>query len=485
MTARLRFAPSPTGKLHIGGARTALFAWAWARRMKGVFLLRVEDTDRERSTPEFEAAILDGMRWLGISWDEGPDVGGPYGPYRQTERYDRYREMAAQVLAAGHAFRCFQGQEVLDAAREAHRSGGGAFRSPDRDLDPAVAQERADAGEAFVLRAKIPAGETRLLDCIRGDVVYPNREIDDWVMVRTSGDPTYNFVVVCDDSDMKITHVMRGEEHLANTPKQVLLYEALGLAVPEFAHLPLLLGKDGKKLSKRTGDTALEDYRDQGYPPEAVLNFLSLQGWALDDSTEVISLEQLVDNFDPKDVSKGGSIFDLDKFRWLAGEYLRADSVERLTERTLPFLVAAGLGDEASLKARGAWLLRAVGSVQERATLYSEIPAQIAYLFAGDATLEYHAKSEKGARKHEARVATLTDYLAWVTPRLAETTPEDLGVQTKGWLAEHELKLPALFQPLRCALTGAPGGPDLFEIMALLGPDTTVARIRSAITRLS
>ena len=488
-TARLRFAPSPTGKLHIGGARTALFAWAWARHMGGRFLLRIEDTDRERSTQEFEDAILDGLRWLGLEWDEGPGVGGDYGPYRQTERYDRYREVAAKLLESGDAFRCFQGSEVLEAAREKHRAGGGAFRSPDRDLDPAESARRAES-EPFVVRAKIPEGETRLVDHIRGEVVYPNREIDDWVMVRSAtvsgaGDPTYNFVVVCDDSDMAITHVIRGEEHLANTPKQVLLYRALDLEVPEFAHLPLLLGKDGKKLSKRTGDTALEDYRDAGYPAAAVLNFLSLQGWALDDSTEVFSIEQLIENFDPKNVSKGGSIFDLDKFQWLAGEYLRAEDAGELAEHALGHVVAAGLAEEPVLRERWDWFVRAVASVQERAALYSEIPPQLAYLFAPDDAVEYQPKAEKGARKHDGRIATLASYLEWLSPRLGTESAVDLGAATKAWVTDQGLKIPALFQPLRCALAGSPGGPDLFEIMELLGAEATRARIEAAQSRLA
>lgn len=483
-TPRLRFAPSPTGKLHIGGARTALFAWAWARRLGGRFLLRIEDTDRERSTQAFEDAILDGLRWLGIDWDEGPDVGGDYGPYRQTERFERYREAAQRLLASGHAYRCFQSAEAVEAARGLHHTGGGAFRSPDRDLSPEESLRRSES-EPFVLRARVRDGETRFVDRIRGEVVYPNREIDDWVMVRTTGDPTYNFVVVCDDADMAVTHVMRGEEHLANTPKQVLLYEALGLDAPEFAHLPLLLGTDGKKLSKRTGDTALEDYREQGYPPEAVLNFLCLQGWALDDSTEVFSLDQLVQNFDPKDVSKGGSVFDLAKFHWLAGEYLRAEPVEELAEHAVPFMVAAGLASRDELGARRAWYTRAVASVQERATLYSEIPCQLAYLFAADDAVEYDAKAEAGARKHAERAATLGAYLEWVTPRLGTLAPPELGQASKDWVAERGLKIPALFQPLRCALSGAAGGPDLFEIMELLGPAAVRVRIESAMRRLA
>ena len=382
---RVRFAPSPTGKLHIGGARTALFNWAYARGRGGRFLLRIEDTDRERSTAEYERAILEGLRWLGMEWDEGPDVGGPHAPYRQTEREPLHRAVAERLLAGGWAYRCFCSAERLEQLREAQaaRREKPAYDGLCRGLDAGESARRVAAGEPAVLRFRVPDGETRFTGLIRGEVVFQNREVDDWVMVRSDGAPTYNFVVVCDDSAMEITHVIRGEEHLTNTPKQLLLYGALGVPAPTFAHLPLMLGTDGKKLSKRTGDTALQDYRDKGFPPEAVMNFLCLQGWALDEKTEVFSLDELVRNFDVVDVSKGGSIFDVDKFHWLAGEYIRRDSLERVAERCTPFVVAAGLATEAELAARRAWYLAVVRTEQERITTYGDHRVAMAFALLG------------------------------------------------------------------------------------------------------
>ena len=337
-----------------------------------------------------------------------------------------------------------------------------------------------------MLRFRVPEGETRFSDLVRGDVTFQNAEVDDWIMVRADGSPTYNFVVVCDDADMRITHVCRGEEHLTNTPKQVLLYQALELGMPRFAHLPLMLGKDGKKLSKRTGDTALQAYRDNGYPPEAVVNFLCLQGWALDGETEVFSREELVAHFDFGGVSKGGSIFDPEKFQWLAGEYLRADSVERVAERCLPHVVGAGLASAEELAARGDWYRRVVATEQERIRLYSELPARIAYLFCADDAVPSDPKAEKGARKHDGAAATLEAYGEWLAPRVADgVAPDALREDSKAWVAERGLKIPALFQPLRWSLTGLPGGPDLFDVMALLGADATLARIEHGARRLA
>ena len=486
-TFRLRFAPSPTGHLHIGGARTALFNWAWARRTGGAFLLRIEDTDRERSKPEFERSILEGLRWLGIEWDEGPDVGGPRGPYRQYERVGRHRERAAELLERGHAYLCFCTAEHLEALRE-ERSRAGENPTYDgrcRALDPAESAGRRAAGEPAVIRFRVPPGRTQLADLVRGDVVFDNREVEDWVMVRSNGDPIYNFVVVCDDIDMGITHVMRGEEHLTNTPKQVLLYQAFDRPPPVFAHFPLMLGKDKKKLSKRTGDTSLQDYRDKGYPPEAVLNFLALQGWALDDKTTVFSMDELVARFDPRDVSPSGAVFDPDKFLWMAGEYIRSDSVERVAERSLPFVVRAGLTTVEDLAARRAWWLAAVASEKERIRLYSELPARVAYLFAPDDAVVYQEDALKGVRKHGERARTLTEYLEWLRPRLDPLSPAELRAATRRWAEERGLALPALFQPLRCALTGAGGGADLFDSMALLGGARVQRRIESAIARLA
>lgn len=486
---RLRFAPSPTGQLHIGGARTALFNWAYARRTGGAFVLRVEDTDPTRSKKEYEHAILDGLSRMGIDWDEGPDVGGEFGPYRQTERFDGYLGVAAALFQAGYAYRCFCSSERLESLRETQMA---AKENPRYDglcktLTKEQAQAKISAGGEPVLRFDVPEGETRFTDLIRGDVTFQNTEVDDWVMVRADATPTYNFVVVCDDSDMQITHVLRGEEHLTNTPKQVLLYEALGLDAPIFAHLPLMLGTDGKKLSKRTGDTALVDYLDKGYPPEAILNFLCLQGWALDGENDLFGVDDLVANFEPTDVSKGGSIFDPEKFLWMAGEYVRRDTPERLAERCSPYLVAAGLATEDVLAGRMDWLVRAVAAHQERFRLYSELPDWIGYLFAEDAGLAWDPKAEKGARKHEAAPETLTAYATWLAARgEAGEALEGAGLAdaTKAWVTDRGLKIPGLFQPLRCALTGAPGGADLFEIIGLLGLDATLARIADAVERL-
>jgi glutamyl-tRNA synthetase len=477
--------------LHVGGARTALFNWAFARRHGGRFLLRVEDTDPERSKPEYEVAILAGLRWLGLDWDEGPDVGGDFGPYRQSERFERYRETAAELLAAGWAYRCFCSAERVAELRERQSAAKETPRYDGlcRELDPAEAERRRAAGERPVLRFRVPGGETRFADLIRGDMRFANAEVDDWVMVRADGAPTYNFVVVCDDVAMEISHVLRGEEHLTNTPKQVLLYRALGLDVPCFAHFPLMLGKDKKKLSKRTGDTALLDYRDNGYPPEAVLNFLALQGWALDDKTDVFDAATLCANFDLARGSKGGAIFDPDKFLWMAGEYIRMDSAERVAERCAPFLAAAGLVDAAAIAAGGPERVRyvaAIALIRERIQLYSQAPERLAWLFAADGAVAFDGKAEQGARKHAGAAATLAAYRAWLAPRVApRVDAAALRDDTKAWVAERGLKIPALFQPLRVALTGEPGGPDLFDVMAVLGAAATLARIDAGAQRLA
>ena len=485
---RVRFAPSPTGNLHIGGARTALFNWAFARRQGGVFLLRIEDTDPERSTKAFEHAILEGLRWLGIEWDEGPDVGGPHAPYHQSQRIARHREQAARLLGEARAYRCFCSRERLEqlGKEQEARKEKSAYDGLCRGIAPAVAAARAAAGESCVLRFAVPAGTTRFTDLIRGEMSFENREVEDWVMVRSDGNPTYNFVVVCDDIDMRISHVFRGEEHLVNTPKQVLLYQAFSTAVPQFGHLPLMLGTDRKKLSKRTGDTALQDYREKGFPREAVVNFLCLQGWALNGTQEIFSVADLVAHFDIKDVTKAGAIFDMDKFLWMAGEYIRRDTVEHVAEMCAPFVVAAGLASAAELAARGDWYRAVVAGSKERIRTYGELPAQIAYLFADDEKLAYDKQAESNARKHPRRVETLRAFLEWLRPKLAAGVDlAALREGTKAFQTEHGLKTPELLQPLRCALSGMAGGPDTLEVNAWLGPQRSLRRLELALERLS
>jgi glutamyl-tRNA synthetase len=474
--------------LHIGGARTALFNWAYARRHGGQFLLRIEDTDPERSTREYERAILEGLRWLGLNWDEGPDVGGPHGPYRQSERFERYRAVARELVASGRAYLCFCSSERLDEVRKGQeeRKERIAYDRRCMALDPAAAAARVAAGEKAVVRFKTPEGQTRFLDHIRGDVSFENAEVDDWVMLRSDGSPTYNFCVVVDDVDMRITHVFRGEEHLVNTPKQVLLYRALGLEAPEFGHLPLMLGTDGKKLSKRTGDTALQDYRDSGYPRDAVVNFLCLQGWALDGATEVFGVKELVARFDIKDVQKAGAIFDLDKFRWMAGEYLRRMTPEELADACAPFVVAAQLTSAEDLAARRAWFVEVVKSEQARIHIYSELPPRIAYLFQPDDAVVWTDEPLAAVRKHANAAQTLVDFRAWLAPRIERgVDAAELRESATKWAQEKGLKLPAFFQPVRLALSGVVQGADLFDVMALLGPERVLARLERGAARLS
>jgi glutamyl-tRNA synthetase len=488
LPVRVRFAPSPTGKLHIGGARTALFNWAYARRHGGVFLLRIEDTDPERSTQEYELAILDGLRWLGIHWQEGPDVGGPHAPYHQSQRLERHKQRAEELSAMGRAYACFCSRERLEALaqrQEAAKERQG-YDGACRGLSPSEVAGRIAAGEPHTLRFAVPAGSTEFQDHIRGPMRFENQEVEDWVMVRSDGNPTYNFVVVCDDIDMQISLIMRGEEHLINTPKQVLLYHAFGAPLPQFAHLPLMLGTDKKKLSKRTGDTSLQDYRDKGFPPEAVVNFLCLQGWALSGSQEIFSVEELVANFEIKDVQKAGAVFDIEKFLWMSGEYIRRDSVERVAERCAPHVARAGLLSMGEIAERKAWFCSVVQHEKERIRTYGELPARIEYLFVDDAALAYGEDAEKNARRHANRLQTLAAFRAWLEPRLAAGASSlILREEAKLFQAEHKLKTPELLQPLRCALSGHASGPDTFEVIGWLGPARTLRRLELAESRLA
>ena len=485
---RVRIAPSPTGAIHLGLARTTLFNWAFARHHGGKLILRIEDTDRERSTTESETQILEGLTWLGTTWDEGPQVGGPYAPYHQSERADRHLEVAAKLLSSGAAYRCFCTKERLSEVRAAQeaRKDTPRYDGKCRALSADESLERSAAGEPFAVRFHVPEGETVIHDLVRGKVVFNNKEVDDWVMVRQGGNPTYNFVVVCDDADMHITHVFRGEEHLVNTPKQILLYSALGLDAPQFGHLPLMLGQDGKKLSKRHGSVSLAPYREAGYSRDAILNFLARQGWALDGETEIFSVEQFVEAFEIGGVNKAGSIFDFDKFTWMSGEYIHKESPAELAEHCAPYMIAAGLLSAEEIAADPARFQAALALGQERVRLYSEMPTQIGFLYAADDALPYDEKAEANSRKHAERIPILRKYLECTAPALAAgASAEDLRAAGKQWVADEGLKFPQLFQPLRCALTGKPGGPDLFDIITWLGPERTTTRLIEGLSRLA
>src|SRR5438874_1543637 len=330
---RVRFAPSPTGHLHVGNARTALFNWLFARQKRGTMVLRIEDTDIERSEARFEALLIDDLKWLGLNWDEGPDVGGPYGPYRQSDRLEIYREHAERLLQEGNAYLCFCTEEELQQERERAMADQrqAIYSGKCRALDPAEAKRRREAGEASAIRLKIPEHPIRFHDIVRGDVEFSNEVVSDPIIVRSSGMPVYNYVVVIDDADMKITHVIRGDDHISNTPKQVAVYEALGLPVPEFAHLSTILGPDRERLSKRHGATSVANFREMGILPEALMNYLALLGWAPSGGDrEIFPQDELIKEFALERVTPSPAIFDTEKLHWLNRSYIKQAAPERI-----------------------------------------------------------------------------------------------------------------------------------------------------------
>jgi len=479
---RVRFAPSPTGRLHIGGARTALFNWAYARSRGGVFVLRIEDTDTERNSQESLDSILDSMRWLGLDWDEGPGAGGAHGPYCQSERRDHYDAAVTRGLEEGWLYRCFASDAELAEMRAAQEAAGERphYDGRSRDLPAEESAARAAAGDAFVVRFRVPEGEEVVVrDHIRGEVRFASEEVEDWVVVRTNGMPTYNFVCAIDDAAMEITHVIRGEEHLVNTPKQVLLYRALGLQVPEYAHVPLILGADGKKLSKRTGDTAVGDYRDKGYPPEALFNFLCLLGFAIDDKTTVFGREELLAAFDLGRISKGGAVFDVDKLHWLCGDYVRHSEPALLLDRVLPWLQTAGfVGDREADGEAHAWLLRLVDAFRERITLYGDLPEQVAGFFADAVEPDEAAGKALSADDAATLLAAVAAEVEEAWPPQGEA-PADFAALLKAVAEKQGVKLGQVMKPTRAALTGRLGGPDLAAVIALLGRDRSLGRLRA------
>ncbi len=475
---RVRFAPSPTGHLHIGGARTAIYNWAFARHHGGTFVLRIEDTDPERSTEENAHAILRAMEWLGLDYDEGPGVGGEYGPYFQTQRAASYAEALERLKAVGAAYPCFCTPAELDAKREAGRAKGGfaGYDRTCRSLDPAVAASRSAAGEPHVWRLKVPEdrGDIIFQDAVRGDVAFASDSVDDLVLVRTDGTATYNFAVTIDDATMAITHVVRGDDHLSNTPKQILIFEALGEPVPVFAHLSMILGADGKRLSKRHGATSVEAYRDLGYLPEAVLNYLALLGWSLDGETTVFSRQTLLENFSLERVSRNPAIFDDEKLDWLNGMYIREMSPETLADHMVPLLQSAGFLSAEEAANRREWLLKLALLVSERIKRLDEVVPMVDFLFADEVAIDESALA-KVLRKEGAGTALdacretlsrLQSFDAATIEAALREVPERVGVKPK-----------VAFQAVRVAVSGTTVSPPLFESLELLGRERTLARI--------
>ncbi|MGB9802764.1 glutamate--tRNA ligase [Desulfofundulus sp.] len=474
---RVRFAPSPTGPLHIGGARSALFNWLFARNQGGTFIVRIEDTDLERSSRESEKNILAALRWLGLDWDEGIEVGGPHGPYRQTERLSIYQTYARQLLENGWAYYCYCTEEELAAEREALLARGEMPRYTGRCRHLCEEDRRRleAEGRRPVLRFAVPSGETiTVQDLVRGEVSFDVDGIGDFIIVKSDGIPTYNFAVVVDDHAMGITHVIRAEEHLSNTPRQILLYRAFNWPVPRFAHVSLILGQDRTKMSKRHGATSIEQYREMGYLPEALVNFLALLGWSPGGEEEIFTLEELKRQFSLERVAKNPAVFDLDKLNWLNGHYIRQSSLERITDLAIPFLQKAGyIGGEVTPE-KYRWLKQLVAAVRDYLTNLSEITRYVDIFFAPEVEPE----------DEEARSVLAGEQVPRVLAALAEkieATDELNEESARGILKKlpRELGLGGrmVYLPIRVALTGRTHGPELYQVIPLLGKEKVLARL--------
>jgi len=468
---RVRFAPSPTGYLHVGGARTAIFNWLYARNLGGVFVLRIEDTDQQRSSQEMVQAILDGLAWLGIDLDEGP--------FFQSRARERHTADAHRLLADGGAYRCFCTPDELNHHREelaAKKESGPTCPGGCRNQPVEDAARRADGGEPFVVRFAVPAGRVTWDDLVHGETGFEGSSLDDFVILRSDGTPTYMLSVVSDDAEQRISHVIRGDDHLSNTPKQILLYQALGKPVPAFGHLPLILGTDKKRLSKRHGAVSVLQYRDEGYLPAAMFNFLSLLGWSPGDDRQEMTRDELVREFSLDGTGKAGAVFDLTKLEWLNGRYIDALAVEEMADAVRPALQTAGLWS-ANLEGQDRdWFLKLVRLLQPRCRTLNAFPEQARPFLDHADDFEYEAKP---ARKH-LKGDDLRQNLAELTAELEQLpawTPEPLEALFRSHAERKGVSAGKLIHPVRLAVTGRGSSPGLFEVLEILGRERTLARL--------
>jgi glutamyl-tRNA synthetase len=475
MTIRVRFAPSPTGHLHVGGARTALFNWLFARKVGGVFILRIEDTDRQRSEQSLSAGILEAMEWMGLDWDEGP--------YYQSERLERHRELARTLFEHGHAYYCFCSPEDLAARRRDGSSARTEWKYPRTclALKADEVQDRLDRGERAALRFRVPEGRVRFEDLVLGEVSKDLTEIEDFVLLRSDGRPTYHLSVVSDDLDMQLTHVLRGADHLSNTPKQVLLFDAIGAERPEFVHLPLILGPDKSRLSKRHGATSVLAFRDQGILSEAFTNFLALLGWSDGTDRELFDTDSLIQAFDLGGISKANAVFDADKLGWFNGQYINALPVGELSDRLHPILRDDGLWEERFETLDREWFSSLIELIRPRFRSLKTLAKEI-QTYTGT-EVEY----ESSARERFMAEPALAEYLAELASRLEKVEPFDLaGTEqvVRGLAAELGVKAGLLINASRVSLTGKAVAPGIFDVMVVLGRDKTVQRLRKAVAAL-
>jgi glutamyl-tRNA synthetase len=482
---RVRYAPSPTGSLHVGGVRTALFNWLFARKNSGVFVLRIEDTDLERSTEESVEQLKRSLRWIGLDWDEGPEVGGPYPPYRQTERFDLYREAAKELLDSGAAYYDFATPEELNAWREKARAAGRQpiYRGgPYREMDPEEVRRKVEAGEPHTVRFKTPReGQTVVEDIIRGPVTFENANLEDFVLMKSTDTPTYNFAAVVDDAQMRISHVIRGDDHLSNTPRQILIYRALGNELPAFAHVPQVLGPDKKKLSKRHGAASVEDFAAQGILPEALFNYLALLGAGYAADEEIFTPEELAERFRIDRVSGNPAIFDEGKLLAINQVYIRRKGPEELALIAAPMLVESGAATQEELERDMPRLTKIMDLLKERISRVTDIPDAVGYFYG--ASLDYDPvefEKQLGKKFVRENLPELYERLA----ALPDWTEESIEECVRGLAAEKEKGARHLIHPLRFATTGRTVSAGLFETMQLLGRERCLLRIKDALEKM-
>ena len=483
MPPRVRFAPSPTGYLHVGGARTALFNWLYARRHGGTFVLRIEDTDAERSSADMVTGILDGLRWLGLTWDEGPEVGGPHAPYFQAQRLDRHRRAAYRLLETGHAYACFCSPDRLRQERERAEQRGEAWQY-DRTclrLPTDRVKELEAAGTPRTVRFRVPPGTTGFDDAVHGRIEFDGANIEDFVILRSDDSPVYHLSVVVDDVDMGITDVIRGDDHISNTPKHVLLFTALGAPAPRFAHVPLILGSDKKRLSKRHGATSVTEYQRQGYLPEAMVNFLALLGWSPGDDRELLTTTELIASFSLDGISGGNAVFNTEKLDWMNGQYIARMPIADLAAILRPMFDEAGLGRQPLVRDVASFH-RLLELLRPRAKRLTDFVEQARTLLVD--AVEYEPEAiEKHLSSPE-----LAGHVAALVDALAQTTPfneAQVEAAVRGTATARGIKAGALIHATRVAVTGRPQSPGLFEVLAWLGPERTRARLTRLLEFLS
>ena len=474
---RVRFAPSPTGPLHIGGARSALFNFLFAKANGGKMILRFEDTDLERSSRESEQNILDSMLWLGLSWDEGPDIGGPYGPYRQTERLSIYQEYTDKLLAEGKAYHCYCSEEELEAQRQEFLEKGELPRYNGKCASLSLEEKElmVSRGRSPVVRFRVPPKRQIVIrDLVRGNVVFESEGIGDFVIVKSDGLPTYNYAVVLDDALMKISHVLRAEEHLSNTPRQILIYEALDFPLPEFAHISLILGKDRSKMSKRHGATSVIQYKELGYLPQAVVNFLALLGWSPGGEEEIMDLQQIINQFSLDRVAKNPAVFDMDKLRWINGMYIRQLPLDKVAEMIAPYLHQAGFISSFTDPAEKEWTKMIALALQEHLSTAKDILDHMEVLTARNIAIE--TEEAKGILREET-FPVVIHLLQQKISQIEKLTPEVIKPLLKEITKELKLGGKQVYMPIRIALTGKMHGPELHHVIPVLGKKLMAERI--------